>query len=151
MKPREPFVRPSFETICMNTASNLSARSTCRRLPVGCLIMTSDFQRMLSWGYNGNARGLPNDCDSEEPGKCGCIHAEQNAIIKCQEPASTEKIVVCTHLPCSMCAKHLINLGGVKKVLYLNDYRIKDSIQLLHFVDIKTEHFDPERYKETTS
>lgn len=141
---KTPLVRPSFETICMNNAVNLSQRTTCRRLPVGCVIMTADFQRMLSWGYNGNARGLPNDCDSEEPGKCGCIHAEQNAIIKCQESANTPKIVICTHLPCAMCAKFLINLGGVKKVLYLNDYRIKDSIQLLHFVNIETEHFNPE-------
>lgn len=29
------------------------------------------------------------------------------------------------------CAKRLINLGGVRKVYFLNDYRIRDSISML--------------------
>lgn len=141
--------RPSFETIAMNTAVNLSQRSTCKRpiaggYGVGCVIFSLDFQRMLAWGYNGNARGLKNGCDSDEPGKCGCIHAEQNAIIKCREPAETPKIVICTHLPCMMCSKFIINLGGVAKVLYLNDYRIRDSLQVLRDSGITIEQFMPE-------
>lgn len=150
MKPREtPLMRPRFETIYMNLATGLSARSTCRRLAVGCAIVSADFQRVLSVGYNGNAAGLPNDCDSEEPGKCGCIHAEQNAVIKCGEPRTTPKIVLCTHLPCTVCAKHLINLGGVKRVLYLNDYRIKDSLALFKFLNIDAVLFDEKTYKES--
>lgn len=133
--------RPSFTTIAMNTAVNLSQRGTCRRLQVGCVIFSSDYQRMLAWGYNGNAKGLANDCDSEEPGKCGCIHAEQNAIIKCREPAETRKVLICTHLPCVMCAKFMINLGGIVEVLYLNDYRIRDSLQLLSRSGISVSQF----------
>jgi dCMP deaminase len=149
MKPREiPLIRPPFETICMNTTSDLSRRSTCRRLLVGCTIFSADFQRMLSWGYNGNAKGLPNDCESDEPGACACVHAEANAIVKCREPAETPKLVFCTDLPCKACAKMLINLGGVKKIFYLRDYRIKDSLALFKFLDIEAEHFNPENYKE---
>ena len=149
MKPREkPLVRPTFETLCMNQAAGVSHRSTCRRLSVGCVIYTVDFQRMLAWGYNGNAAGLPNDCESDEPGNCACVHAEANAITKCKEGKETPKVVFCTDLPCKMCAKMLINLGGVQKVIYLRDYRIKDSLALFKFVDISAELFDPEKYKD---
>jgi dCMP deaminase len=98
--------------------------------------MSADFQRGLSWGYNGNAKGLPNDCDSETPGSCGCVHAELNAIIKCREPAETPKVVLCTNLPCVMCSKAIINLGGVVRVLYAQDYRIRDGLERLKKVGI---------------
>jgi dCMP deaminase len=149
MKPREtPFLRPRFETLGINIAKDISRRSSCRRLQVGCAIFTVDFQRMLAWGYNGNAAGLPNDCESEEPGRCACVHAEANAIVKCREGKETPKIVICTDLPCQACAKLLINLGGVQKVIYYRDYRIKDSLAYFRFVDIETELFDPNKYKD---
>jgi deoxycytidylate deaminase len=44
-----------------------------------------------------------------------------------------------THLPCVQCAKRLINLGNVKKVYYGQDYRIRDSIELLKSVGIEVE------------
>lgn len=149
MKPREsPLVRPRFETIAMNIATGIAARSTCRRLQVGCVIFTEDFQRLLAWGYNGNAAGLPNDCESEEPGKCLCAHSEINALIKCREGRETNKILLCTDLPCQACAKAIINLGGVKKVIYLRDYRIKDSLAYFKFVGIEYEKFDPIKYAD---
>lgn len=135
--------RPSFESLYMNMAVSLSARSTCRRLAVGCLIVTPDYRKMVSWGYNGNASGLANDCDSDEPGKCGCLHGEENAVINCDVPRDMKKVVFCTHLPCIMCAKRLINLGGVQKVLYMNDYRIRDSIALLQSAGIPIEQYIP--------
>lgn len=135
--------RPTFRAIYMNFAVGTSARSTCRRLAVGCAIVTPDFRKVISVGFNGNASGLPNDCDSDEPGKCGCLHAEENAVINCDVPRSTQKLVFCTNLPCVMCAKRLINLGGVQHVYYLNDYRIRDSITLLEKVGIPISQFTP--------
>ena len=70
-----------------------------------------------------------------------CVHSEANAVINCDVPRSVEKIVFVTTLPCAMCAKYLINLGNVQEVFYLNDYRIRDSIELLHTVGIKTTHY----------
>jgi deoxycytidylate deaminase len=58
-----------------------------------------------------------------------CIHSEANAIVNCNVDRSKEKIVYCTHLPCVGCAKLLINVGGVKRVVYRNDYRIRDSLK----------------------
>lgn len=131
--------RLSFETIFMNLAFGLSGRSTCKRLNVGAVITSEDFRKIYGIGYNGNATGLSNHCDSDEPGKCGCIHAEENAIINCNAKIYESKIVFCTHLPCVMCAKRLINLGGVKKVYYCNDYRIKDSLDIFNSVGIEFE------------
>lgn len=141
--------RPSFHNINMRIAEMMSERSTCGRtdregrlMRVGCVIASADFRRMLSAGYNGNAAGLPNKCDSSEPGKCGCIHAEANAIVSCAAPRDEPKVVFCTHLPCTACAKLIIQLGGVREVYYRNDYRLKDSLMLFSHpkVDIVVGH-----------
>lgn len=141
--------RPSFHSIYMRLAELMSERSTCirtsasgRLMKVGCAIVSSDFRRVLSIGYNGNASGLPNKCDSTEPGKCGCIHAEENAVISCQASRVEEKVVFCTHLPCTACAKRIIQLGGVREVYYRHDYRLKDSLMLFSHpnVDITVGH-----------
>ncbi len=133
--------RPSFEKIYLELAKTLAARSTCSRLQVGTVITSTDFRKVLAVGYNGNATGLHNGCDRNEPGNCGCLHSEENAVINCDAPRFIEKIVFVTHLPCIQCAKRLINLGNVKFVYYNHDYRIKDSVELLRSVGIQVEQF----------
>jgi dCMP deaminase len=123
----------------MSLAKTLARRSTCGRLQVGTVITSTDFRKVLAVGYNGNATGLHNGCDRDEPGNCGCLHSEENAVINCDAPRMIEKFVFVTHLPCVQCAKRLINLGNVKAVFYNEDYRIKDSIQLLNSVGIRVE------------
>lgn len=122
----------------MHLAMALAKRSTCGRLKVGTVITSADFRYVYGMGYNGNATGLKNGCDSDEPGKCGCLHSEMNAIINCNTPRDVPKIVFITHLPCVACAKSLINLGGVKHVFFMEDYRIKTALELLESVGIKT-------------
>lgn len=129
--------RPSFPQIYMQLAGALAARSTCRRLNVGTVITSTDYRKVLAVGYNGNATGLPNTCDRDETGNCGCLHSEENAVINCDSPRATEKHVFVTHLPCVACAKRLINLGGVKKVFYKSEYRISDSVAVLSSVGIE--------------
>jgi dCMP deaminase len=132
--------RPSFEQIYLQLARTLADRSTCVRLQVGTVITSTDYRKVLAVGYNGNATGLPNTCDREEPGNCGCLHSEENAVINCDSPRHVEKIVFVTHLPCVACAKRLINLGNVRQVYYGEDYRIRDSLNLLKDVGILVEH-----------
>jgi len=135
--------RPSFHQIYMRLAEMMAERSTCARLQVGCAIVTPDARKVLAVGYNGNVAGGKNDCDRHGDaavGNCGCLHAEENAVINCDVPRNTEKVVLCTHMPCVMCAKRLINLGGVQKVLYRNDYRLKDSLELFERASIQTYH-----------
>lgn len=131
--------RPSFPEIYIELARILAGRSTCKRLQVGTVITSTDFRKVLAIGYNGNATGLTNSCDRDEPGNCGCLHSEENAVINCDAPRSTEKYIFVTHLPCIQCAKRLINLGNVKKIYYDQDYRIRDSIDLLKSVGIEVE------------
>lgn len=129
--------RPSFEEIYMQLALTLARRSTCKRLNVGTVITSTDYRKVLAVGYNGNAAGLPNTCDRDETGNCGCLHSEENAVINCDSPRFVEKYVFVTHLPCVACAKRLINLGGVKKVFFRHEYRCSESVELLKSVNIE--------------
>lgn len=124
----------------MELAHALARRSTCARLNVGTVITSTDYRKVLAIGYNGNAAGLPNQCDRDEQGNCGCLHSEENAVINCDSPRSTEKHVFVTHLPCVSCAKRLINLGGVKKVFFRTPYRSQSSLEILKSVGIETIH-----------
>ncbi len=138
--------RPSFHNIMMNMALLVAQRSTCQRSTagVGTVISSTDFRKVLSMGYNGNASGLPNGCDRTGPeavGNCGCIHSEANAVINCDVPRSVEKLVFVTMLPCVMCSKYLINMGGVQHVYYLKDYRIRDSLRLLRLRGIRVTQY----------
>src|SRR5690606_27368768 len=132
--------RPSFHSIYLLLAEALAGRSTCRRLKVGTVIATTDGRKVLAVGYNGNAAGLPNCCDRDEPGNCGCLHSEDNAVVNCDSPRETPKFVYVTHLPCAQCAKRLINLGGVKCVFYRNEYRSSASKDLFAAVGIELKH-----------
>lgn len=130
-------LRPDFREIYLGLAFSLARRSTCTRLKVGTVITTMDFRKVLAVGYNGNATGLPNTCDRHEPGNCGCLHSEENAVINCDSPRYVEKLVFVTHLPCPACAKRLINLGHVRKVYYGEDYRQRQAVDLLESVGIQ--------------
>lgn len=132
--------RPTFEKIYLDLATSLAQRSTCRRLQVGTVITSTDYRKVLAVGYNGNATGLPNHCDREDVGNCGCLHSEENAVINCDAPRYLDKFVFVTHLPCVQCAKRLINLGNVKRVYYGQEYRLKDSLELLRSVGIEVIH-----------
>jgi dCMP deaminase len=135
--------RPTFDEVYMQFAETIARRSTCTRLAVGTVITTTDYRKVLAVGYNGNASGLANTCDREEPGNCGCLHSEENAVINCDAPRETKKFVFVTHLPCAACAKRLINLGNVEKIMYRNSYRKQDAIGILESVGIRVEHFMP--------
>lgn len=113
----------------LDFAVSVSKRSTCSRLQVGCVITSPDHAHILAYGYNGGAKGLTNACKSDKPGKCGHLHAEINACIKA--PADVPKVVYLTHAPCELCAISLINLGGVKSVEYISDFRSSVGLDLL--------------------
>lgn len=125
-------------------ADLVAARSTCARLQVGCVIVSADNRRVLSLGYNGNASGLPNHCDSTEPGSCGCLHGEANAIVNCAASREVPKVVYVTDSPCKMCAKMLVNLGQVQRVVFGRKYRIEDGLRVLEQAQIPWVHFSPD-------
>ena len=75
-------MRPPLFEVYMRMAEELAKRSTCARLQVGTVLTDASLEQVLAIGYNGNVRGFPNRCDSDEVGRCGCIHSEMNALVK---------------------------------------------------------------------
>jgi len=119
---------PLYE-VYMRMADELAKRSTCSRLQVGTVVTDARLENVLAIGYNGNARGLPNRCDSTVPGQCGCIHSEVNALIKAPG-AIKDKVMFVSNSPCVMCAKLIIN-SGVTHVFFRRIYRDPSGIELL--------------------
>ena len=134
-----PKPRISFEEIYMKLAFELAKRSTCLRLQVGCVIVSHNYSYVYGIGYNGNAKGFSNSCDSPEPGNCGCLHAEENALLKTNEGWDVPKIAFITHQPCAYCAKRMINKGGFKKVFYSEPYRLRRGLEILEDAGIQVE------------
>lgn len=124
--------RPTFETVYLEVAHAIAKRSACVRKKVGTVITSTDHRKSLAIGYNGSASGLSNSCDWGETGNCGCLHSEENAAILCDAGWAVEKNVYVTHLPCVQCAKRLVNLGNVKKVVYTSETARNWGTEILH-------------------
>lgn len=133
-------MRPSKLQMMLDIAYVVARRSTCSRLQVGCVLTNLDYQlagqrwdpftshtRILAMGYNGSVAGGKNECDSDEAGQCGCLHAEMNALIKA--PPGPKALFVTTS-PCLTCAKLMCN-ADVREVYYGSLYRIADGLDLL--------------------
>lgn len=118
----------------MRMAEELAKRSTCARLQVGTVITDARLQNVVAIGYNGNARGFANRCDTDEPGKCGCIHSEMNALAK-SPGALRDKVVFVTASPCVMCAKLMVQ-ANVTHVFYRNRYRLPLGLDVLEAAGI---------------
>jgi len=125
----EPTNRPPLYEVYMRMAEELAKRSTCARLQVGTVITDSALEHVLSIGYNGNVRGFPNRCDSAEPGRCGCIHSEQNALVKARGDVP-DKVAFVTASPCVMCAKLMVQ-AKVTHVFYREVYRDDGGLGVL--------------------
>lgn len=113
--------RLSWDNIWKEFAIKIAKRSPDTKFQVGAVIVTDDNTQVLALGYNGDHKGGPNCRDSLETGKSGFIHAEVNALIKCDYNSPKKKKMYLTHSPCPVCAKCIVN-AGIMHVLYVNDY-----------------------------
>ena len=71
------------------------------------------------------------------------LHAESNAILKCAKygrPTNGSTLYI-THSPCIECAKLIIQ-SGIIRVVYLEDYRKVEGLELLKKAGIKVEKFE---------
>ena len=132
--------RPSWDKIWMTMAETIAQRSHHSTFKVGALIVTSDNTQVLSLGYNGNAAGMSNVPQSEEPGCSGLLHAEINALLKMDYNNPKDKVMYLTLSPCINCSIAIIN-SGIKKVVFKEQYRNIDGINLLKDADIVVERF----------
>lgn len=128
--------RPHWDETWMSIAKTIAKRSYDPRLMVGAIIVSDDNTRLLSLGYNGNYKGGPNEPDSFNPGQSGFIHAEVNALVKCDYNFFRKKIMYITHSPCVSCAKLIVN-AEISRVVYDEEYRDKSGIDLLHACGIE--------------
>lgn len=122
--------RPEFDEYCLKIASVVAERSTCRRHHMGAVAVKN--KHILTTGYNGAPAGgkdcLELGCLRDEMGIesgtrqeiCRAIHAEQNVIIQAGlHGVSLEgSTVYCTHTPCVLCAKMLINAKIARSVTF---------------------------------
>jgi len=132
----EPVARPPLYEVYMRMAEELAKRSTCARLQVGTVITNATLEHVVSIGYNGNARGFPNRCDSNEQGRCGCIHSEMNALVKAPGDLR-DKVAFVTASPCVMCAKLMVQ-ANVSHVFYREAYRDPAGIEILDRAGVQT-------------
>jgi dCMP deaminase len=109
-------------------------------MKVGAIIVNEDNTRLLALGYNGDYAGGPNEVESLEPGKSGALHAEINALIKCDYSYVGKKIMYITLSPCIQCAKLIIN-GKINEVVYHEEYRDTSGIELLRKMGITVRQF----------
>jgi dCMP deaminase len=138
----EPNERPSWEAYFMDIAILVAKRSTCLRRAVGAVVVKD--RRILSTGYNGAPtkvrhcletgclRERMNVPSGERHELCRGIHAEQNAIIQAafHGVPIRDASLFCTNLPCSICAKMIIN-AGIKMIYYLDGYADSMSEEML--------------------
>ena len=138
---RESFcsTRPTWDQVWMGVCEQISARSTDPKHKVGAIIVTDDNTQMLSLGYNGDHAGGPNCRESNETGQSGFLHAEINALIKCDYNIAKRKVMYVTLSPCRMCAKAIIN-ARVSEVVYREQYWDDAGIDLLAQHNITVRH-----------
>ena len=122
--------RPTWDQIWADFSCMISKRSADPKHKVGVVIVTDDNTQVLSVGYNGDQKGGTNSRESLERGKSGFIHAEINALIKCDYNHSKRKKMYMTLSPCDVCAKAIIN-AGIEEVIYLDKYPGSNGINIL--------------------
>ncbi|MFO7773627.1 MAG: dCMP deaminase family protein [Dehalococcoidia bacterium] len=147
--------RPNIDEYFLKIAAVVAERSTCRRHHVGAVAVKD--KHILATGYNGAAAGL-KDClelgclreeMSIESGTrqeiCRGIHAEQNVIIQASlHGVSLEGCTIyCTHTPCVLCAKMLLN-AKIKRFVTFGNYADDSFIDLFQEAGIGFElHKNP--------
>jgi len=155
------FTRPDFDEYFLKIASVVAERSTCRRHHMGAVAVRE--KRILTTGYNGAASGLKDclelGCLRDEQNipsgtrheVCRAIHAEQNVIIQAAlHGVSLEgSTIYCTHTPCVLCAKMLLN-AKIKRFVSFGKYSDDTFIELFKEagieVDIKERPSDKINY-----
>ncbi len=140
--------RPDWNEYFMEMAELAAKRATCLRRKVGAVLVKN--KKVLATGYNGAPMNIEH-CEStgclrekmevpsgERHEICRGVHAEQNLVAQAaiHGVKTEDSIVYCTHQPCIICTKILIN-AGVKKIYFKNSYSDKFAEKLLNQSNVK--------------
>ena len=131
-----------FDNRYMEMAAVWAKNSYCKRLQVGALIVKD--KMIISDGYNGTPSGFENICEDESGAtKPYVLHAEANAITKVAKSGNSSDgaTLYVTASPCLECSKLIIQ-SGIRRVVYRDEYRLTDGIDLLRRAGIEVEKVD---------
>lgn len=126
-----------FDRSYLRMAQVWAENSYCNRRKVGALIVKD--KMIISDGYNGTPSGFENVCEDEGGHtKPYVLHAEANAITKVAKSnnSSNGATLYVTAAPCMECAKLIIQ-SGIRRVVYVESYRLSDGIELLERAGIE--------------
>ncbi len=123
---------------------------------IGCVIVKD--KRVLTTGYNGAPAGMKtcrekgeclrrklNIASGTRAEICYAAHAEQNAILQAAKKGISidGATLYCTHQPCSMCAKMIIN-AGIRRVVYRHGYPDEFSLEFFAETGVLLEKYPDE-------
>ena len=142
--------RPDTDEYFLKIASVVAERSTCRRHHVGAVAVKN--KHILATGYNGAPAGakdcLEIGCLRDELGIpsgerheiCRGIHAEQNVIIQAglHGVSLEDSTIYCTHTPCVLCAKMLVN-AKIKRLVTFGSYNDSNFADLFREAGIEVD------------
>ena len=126
----------------MRMARIWAENSYCKRRQVGALIVKN--KMIISDGYNGTPSGFSNICEDEDGLTIPYVlHAEANAITKIARSSNSSEgaTMYVTTSPCIECAKLIIQ-AGITRVVYKDEYRLTDGVDLLRKAGIEVEKVD---------
>ena len=120
---------------------------------IGCVIVKN--KRIVTTGYNGAPAGIKTcvergECLRDKLGIasgthheiCYAIHAEQNAIIQAAKLGSSidGATLYCTHQPCVICAKMIVN-AGITRVVYEEGYPDEFAMNIFSEAGVQVERY----------
>ena len=141
--------RPSTDEYFMEMARLVSTRSTCLRRKVGAVIVKD--KRIMTTGYNGAPEGIKSCAEKKTCMRremnipsgtrqelCYAVHAEQNAVTQAARMGIniSGATLYCTHQPCIICTKIIIN-AGIKRVVYKYGYPDDFALRLFDEAGIR--------------
>ena len=143
--PTPPRIVPSWDEYFMALARQASSRSKDPNTQHGAVVVDA-FKRVLSTGYNGGCRRIPDRCiDWSRPAKYAfVIHAEENALWHAQRLDLDGCTLYVTGPPCSRCMLRVAHVG-IGRVVYGNiqsvmvdeaDWKLTEQIASLAGVEL---------------
>jgi len=127
---------------------------------IGAVIVKN--KRIMTTGYNGAPAGVKTcvergEClrrkmnipSGQRQELCYAVHAEQNAIIQAAKLGVSidGATLYCTHQPCVMCAKMIVN-SGIVRVVYQEGYPDEFAVEILKEGGVLLERYTEDRAAE---
>ena len=145
----------------MDLARTVSTWTSCFApgRAIGAVIVKD--KRIMTTGYNGAPAGMKTcrekgECLRRKLGiesgtraeVCYAAHAEQNAILQAAKLGISidGATLYCTHQPCVLCAKLIVN-SGIRRVVYREGYPDEFSLQMLKEGGVELVRFAPDEKK----